>query len=372
MSRTEPMSKRAGISFGALEASIADRIFDILAPKKLAPHKRLVPLLRINKHWHTLAARRMYTSISVKGQWISRPLRKTLEANGALAALVTELVLDTELSAQDPHETRDHIRIVAACPNLQSLTVLGYAPNDVDSYRAAIGSRFSLEALNISEGAGMFTPSQLLDMLSSWPKLEKLVLKDALLPASESGNASSKAKAKSPSRIPCKTLKMAKLLDDFNPATQFSFPDFATLTPCLAVLWVEPHGAMPLDLKDGLSLWAPTLETLCALSETELHLETVLPQFTRLKHIDTWSQMLSPRSVQHIPPTVQMLTYRIFPAQLLDLSETLFSSTVASSLKAVTIKGAIPPGKQTPMQFTPTAIQSVKTVCRQRRIRLTI
>jgi hypothetical protein len=92
-----------------------------------------------------------------------------------------------------------------------------------------------------------------------------------------------------------------------------------------------------------------------------VHIETILPQLTSLKHLDTWSQMLSPLSVKHAPPCVEALTYRIFPAQLLDLSETLALPGVLPSLKALEVKGAIPPGKLTPMQFTPTATQSIRT-----------
>jgi len=349
---------------GALEPAILDRIYSALAPKKLAPHKRIVPLLRVNKQWHAIGLRRLYSAISLKGQWVSRPLRRTLEKNKALAALVTELVMDTELSAQDPQETLDHARVIAACPNLQHLTVLGYASADLDKYRAAIASRSSLVALNISEGSGMFTFSQLLELISGLPKLEKLIMKDGLLP-SEADTSSTAGK-------PCSSLKMVKIIDNFDSAKRFSFPAFAALAPSISVLWIQPHRGVPPDLVDGLRVWTSTLEALCLLSETEMHLETVLPKMTSLKHLDTWSQILSPRSVKHAPASVEALTYRIFPAQLLDLSETLVDPSVLPSLRALEVKGAIPPGKLTPMKFTPTAIQSIRTVCKRRRIRLTM
>ncbi|KAJ7203829.1 hypothetical protein GGX14DRAFT_461265, partial [Mycena pura] len=317
------MSSSQSSGMGALEPAILERIFSALAPKKLAPHKRIVPLLRVNKHWHAIGLRRLYSAISIKGQWVSRPLRRTLEKNKALAALVTELVMDTELSAQDPQETLDHARVIAACPNLQHLTVLGYASADLDKYRAAVASRSSLVALNISEGSGMFTFSQLLELISGLPKLEKLIMKDGLLP-SEADTSSTAGK-------PCSSLKMVKIIDNFDSAKRFSFPSFAALAPSISVL----------------------------------------PQMTSLKHLDTWSQILSPHSVKHAPASVEALTYRIFPAQLLDLSETLVDPSVLPSLRALEVKGAIPPGKLTPMKFTPTAIQSIRTVCKRRRIRLT-
>ncbi|KAJ7860277.1 hypothetical protein B0H14DRAFT_3446228 [Mycena olivaceomarginata] len=349
-------------AMATLDPAIIERILTVLAPKKLAPHKHIVPLLRLNKHWHAAARRRLYAAISLKGQWVARPLRKTLDKTPALAALVTELVVDTELSAQDPKETADHMRIVAACPHLQHLTVLGYAPVDVEAYRQAIASRAALVTLNLSEGAGMFTFAQLLAMLPGWPHLEKLILKDTLLPADTPAPASAGAQ--------CPALKMVKIIDTLDAAQQFSFAAFAALAPSVSVVWVQPQREMPADLIDGLRAWAPTLEALCLLSDSEMHLETVLPQLTALKHLDTWSQMLSPLSVAHAPPALEALTYRIFPVQLLDLSEALARPTVLPALKALEVKGAVAPGKLAPMQFTRTATQSIQTVCKRRRIRL--
>lgn len=248
-------------SMGALDPAILERILTVLAPKKLAPHKRIVPLLRVNKHWNAIGRRRLYGAISLKGQWVSRPLRKTLEKNKALAELVTELVMDTELSSQDPKETADHMQIVAVCPNLQHLTVLGYASADVQKYRAAIASRASLVTLNLSEGSGMFTFVQLLEMLSGWPKLEKLILKDTLLP--------SDAPLSSTPGTPCSHLKMVKIIDTLDATKQFSFSAFAAMAPSVSVLWVQAQREMPADLVDGLRAWASTLEALCLLSDSE-------------------------------------------------------------------------------------------------------
>ncbi|KAJ7110827.1 hypothetical protein C8R43DRAFT_1041952 [Mycena crocata] len=360
------MATSTSTGMDTLDAAILDRIFGVLAHKKLAPHKRIVPLLRVNKHWHTVGRQRLYNAISLKSQWVARPLRKTLEMNAGLARIVTELVVDTELSSQDPKETADHMRIVAACPRLQHLTVLGYASADVEKYCAAIASRTLLATLNISEGGGMFTFSQLLGMLAGWPRLEKLILKDTLLPSDDTASS-----AAIPSKS-CPRLKMVKIIDNLEAAKRFSFVSFASMAPALSVLWVQPQREMPADLVEGLRAWAPTLEALCLLSDSEMHLETILPQFAALKHLDTWSQVLSPSAVRHAPASVEALTYRIFPAQLLDLSEALALPAVLPALKALEVKGAIPPGKQTPMQFTPTAIQSMRTLCKRRRIRLTI
>jgi hypothetical protein len=212
-----------------------------------------------------VARRRLYAAISLKGQWVARPLRKTLDKTPALAALVTELVVDTELSAQDPKETADHMRIVAACPHLQHLTVLGYAPVDVEAYREAIASRAALVTLNLSEGAGMFTFAQLLAMLPGWPQLEKLILKDTLLPADTDTPAPAPASA----GAQCPALKMVKIIDTLDAAQQFSFAAFAALAPAVSVVWVQPQREMPADLIDGLRAWAPTLEALCLLSDCE-------------------------------------------------------------------------------------------------------
>ncbi|KAJ6450719.1 hypothetical protein C8R47DRAFT_1170815 [Mycena vitilis] len=324
-------------AMSALDAAILERIITILAPKKLAPHKRLAPLLRVNKHWHALARRRLYAAISLKGRWVSRPLRTTLEANPALAALVEELVMDTELSAQDPRETADHMRIVAACANLRHLTVLGYASADVGRYREAIAGRASLVTLNVSEGKGMFTFAQLLEMLAGWPTLEKLILKDALLPAEGGGAVQVQVQG-----APCAQLKMVKIIDTLDAATHFSFAAFAAVAPAVSVLWVQPQHAMPADLLDGLRTWAPTLEALCLLSDSESHLESILPFLPALKHLDTHSQMLSPLALSSLAfklTKLEALTYRIFPAQLLDLAETLALPGVLPGLRALEVRG---------------------------------
>jgi hypothetical protein len=37
----------------------------------------------------------------------------------------------------------------------------------------------------------------------------------------------------------------------------------------MSVVWVQPQREMPADLIDGLRAWAPTLEALCLLSDSE-------------------------------------------------------------------------------------------------------
>ncbi|KAJ7437282.1 hypothetical protein B0H11DRAFT_2107913 [Mycena galericulata] len=55
---------------------------------------------------------------ALKNPWVARPPCRTLEDNAPLAALVEELVLNTELSSQDPAETLD-LHVVTAGPNVQ-------------------------------------------------------------------------------------------------------------------------------------------------------------------------------------------------------------------------------------------------------------
>ncbi|KAJ7753645.1 hypothetical protein DFH07DRAFT_510451 [Mycena maculata] len=272
MSSSSTSKPSAGTSMGTLDPAIFTRILALLAPKKYAPHKRLAPLLRVNKHWHLHALPRLYSAISLKGQWVARPLRRTLESNAALAALVQELVLDTELSAQAPAETADHRRIVAACPNLKHLTVLGYAEAEAEKYREAIAGRAQLETLNVSEGGGLCTFADLLGMMRGWPMLEKLILKDALLPArSDSDPESNSASEAEETAASCPALKMVKITDTLDASKHFSFASFAALAPAVSVLWVQPGPqlAMPADLVEGLRVWAPSLEALCLLSDTE-------------------------------------------------------------------------------------------------------
>ncbi|KAJ7463031.1 hypothetical protein FB451DRAFT_1370880 [Mycena latifolia] len=119
----------------------------------------------------------------------------------------------------------------------------------------------------------------------------------------------------------------------------------------VSVLWVQPARTLPADILDALRL-----EALCLLADSELHLETVLPSLTSLKHLDTHVPVLAPRALA-------ALTYRVFPAQLLDLAEALAAPGALPALKALEVKGALPPGPgtQAPMQFTPTAALSMRT-----------
>ncbi|KAJ7498453.1 hypothetical protein B0H11DRAFT_2226093 [Mycena galericulata] len=375
-----PILAPATSTLAFLDPAIAERILNILAPKKLAPHKRLVPLLRVNKHWHALILPRLYTAITLKNPWVARPLRRTLERNAPLAALVEELVLDTELSSQDPAETRDHQRVVAACPNVRHLTVLGYASSSegdgdvVGKYRKAIAGRTKLETLHVSEGAGMWTFAQLLEMLRGWPQLEKLILKDTLLPADSSSSSLSSSPPSTPPTPPppqgppCARLKMVKITDTLDPSTQFSLAAFAAIAPSISVLWIEPRPenapVVPADLLDGVRAWAPTLEALYLLADAErasisrfsfslpsillslresttnanapaAHLP-ILPTLTALTHLSVHVHASSssstsiPALLRATPPALTALTLCLPPAALPALVEALAGLRVAS------------------------------------------
>ncbi|KAJ7642061.1 hypothetical protein FB45DRAFT_901707 [Roridomyces roridus] len=363
------------LGFASLDGAILSRIFALLAPKKLAPHKRLVPLLRVNKHWHSLVLPLLYTAISVKGIWIARPLRKTLEANKQLAGLF--------LSGQDPQETLDHLRIVAAAAQgLRHLTVLGYAGSakDIEKYRRSVGKCTELETLNVSEGQGMFTFGQLMGMMKSWPKLEKLILKDTFLAEADSA---SRPVEVSPS---CPMLKMVKITDSFESAKRFSFTAFAAAAPSVSVLWVQPQSAGPIppDVIEALRVWAPTLQALCLLSDSELPLTPSLPQLTSLTRLDATPTLLPPRLLAtHAPPGLTALayTYNGSPsAELLDLARALASVDVLPKLRVIEGKaldadaptagtGARRHLQEMEMQK---ALSEMKAVCKRRKIRFTI
>ncbi|KAJ7642083.1 hypothetical protein FB45DRAFT_901769 [Roridomyces roridus] len=371
------------VGFASLDDAILSRILALLAPKKLAPHKRLVPLLRVNKHWHSLVLPLLYTAISVKGIWIARPLRKTLEANKQLAGLVRELVLDTELSGQDPQETLDHLRIVAAAAQgLRHLTVLGYAgaAKDIDKYRRSISKCTELETLNVSEGQGMFTFGQLVGMMKGWPKLEKLILKDTFFAEADSAPRPAEV------RPSCPMLKMVKITDSFESAKRFSFTAFAAAAPSVSVLWVQPQsaGPIPADVIEALRVWAPTLQALCLLSDSELPLAPALPQLTSLTRLDATPALLPPRLLAtHAPPALTALAYTYTgspSAELLDLARALASADVLPKLRAIEGKaldadaptagaGARRHLQEMEMQK---AVSEMKAVCKRRKIRFTI
>ncbi|KAJ7458814.1 hypothetical protein B0H11DRAFT_2242852 [Mycena galericulata] len=197
---------------------------------------------------------------------LRHPLRHTLKRTSALVVLIEELVPDTELSSQDPAETHDHQR-----------------GDVVGKFREAIVGLAALKMLHVSEGAGMWTFAQLLEMLRGWPQLEKLILTPLLL-----------------LRLP-RRRRRRRAPSPPSPRA-----------PSVAVLWIEPHPedapVLPTALLDGVRAWAPTLEALYLLAGAEPHLP-VLPSLTALTPLRARARLdprLPPRSA-----AVTALTLRL-------------------------------------------------------------
>ncbi|KAF7290850.1 hypothetical protein MIND_01326200 [Mycena indigotica] len=338
------------------------------------PH-RLLSLLLVNKHWNAAGTPLLYKHISLTGQtgtWVARKLRRTLESK---KPLVQSILLDAELSmlANDEveegleEETKDHVRIVRVCAeSLKEVTVLGYTSPSISDgkltpYAEALGRCHALTTLNISGGdSGLLTFAELLGLMSGWPLLERMVLKDVL----REGNSSMV------NPTGCKHLKMVKVIDTFTAEQQISFVQLAQAAPNMTVFWVEQRGkgVLPDDLFDALKLWAGTLEGLCVLTEANLKLETILPSLHALRQLDVTSMVLRPSAdtlkagsakltgpsslspatalppanavQQHLkPPGIHTLTYHHLPPPLLPiLTESLSQTDVFPTLRCVVLK----------------------------------
>ncbi|KAJ7458791.1 hypothetical protein B0H11DRAFT_2286559 [Mycena galericulata] len=160
-----------------------------------------------------------------------------------LVVLIEGLVPDTELSSQDPAETHDHQRVVAArrVPEWHPGYTSSSKGDVVGKYREAIVGLAALKMLHVSEGAGMWTWRSSFSLLSF-----SFDSPDADAAAGPVLNAPQDASPPSPR------------------------------APSVAVLWIEPHPedapVLPTALLDGVRAWAPTLEALYLLAGAEPHL----------------------------------------------------------------------------------------------------
>nr|GAT45656.1 predicted protein [Mycena chlorophos] len=367
-----------------------------LSPK---PH-RLLPLLLVNQHWHATGTPLLYARISLTGQsgpWVAKTLRRSLEKSRERAGMVQSLVLDAELSTLDgtedeidealQKETREHLRIVrAASAGLREVTVLSYASASeeatpaVSPYASALASAHALTTLNVSNGLGargLFTFAGLLQAMSGWTGLERLVLRDVLLPASAAPSAADSTTTTNAA------LKMVKIIDTFAPAQDVSFVRLAEVAPNVEVLWVEQRrravlaeskskdakGEEPKEgfagtrLFEALGLWKGTLVALAVISDADLHLESVLATLPSLRQLDVTAYVLAPslaalKSATPVPPApstlapagsakpsgIHTLSYHRLPGALVpSLAEALADAQgVFPGLRCVVLKSDAP------------------------------
>ncbi|KAF7296220.1 hypothetical protein HMN09_01091000 [Mycena chlorophos] len=377
-------------------------------PPSPKPH-RLLPLLLVNQHWRATGTPLLYARVSLTGQsgpWVAKALRRSLEKSRERAGMVQSLVLDAELSTLDgteaeidealQKETGEHLRIVrAASAGLREVTVLSYASASEEAtpalspYASALASAHALTTLNVSNGLGargLFTFAGLLGAMSGWTGLERLVLRDVLLPASAAPSA--RPDSTTSTTTTNAALKMVKLIDTFAPAKDVSLVQLAEAAPNVEVLWVEQRpvraskdakgeeskeGLAGTRLLEALGLWKGTLVALAVISDGEVHLESILPTLPSLRQLDVTAHVLAPslaalKSATPVPPAlrtlapagstkpsgIHTLSYHRLPGALVpSLAEALADAQgVFPGLRCVVLKSdapvsvALPPAKE--------------------------
>ena len=153
----------------------------------------LCHLLHMNNAWSLVTEHQLYHSIFVAHQTHTRLLANTLSHNARLALLVFSLTLVA--CGYGLEETKDHISILHQCMNIRHMHIFGYNALEIENYHATLClksliSFFVSCILDSPIYAGFCNMPELLNMMSSWPKLEKLEIHCNALDLSDGFNRS--------------------------------------------------------------------------------------------------------------------------------------------------------------------------------------
>lgn len=162
------------------------------------PQAPLTPLLRVCKAWTPIAERRLYQTISIGTYFqsvaaagadrvahvrkrrlsgIAHELLSTLQLSPRLCALVRRLRLTTE-DFQERAQSEEYVRILQLCPNVDSVHLRGYHPDEVRAFVDALRpkSLTSLVVSGLDRSGGQCGPlctlSELQQVMARWPDLQ--------------------------------------------------------------------------------------------------------------------------------------------------------------------------------------------------------
>ncbi|KLO09099.1 hypothetical protein SCHPADRAFT_580589 [Schizopora paradoxa] len=200
----------SSIQMGDILPEVLDRIFELCERQHrqmphwpvFSPKSRLQPLLLVCKKWHSVAERRLYTSVSlgsdrtvkdrngkkmmIKGKDVCRRFLETVQNNAPIASIVRELRMGSLRNlAQDGEESQMHIRLIAVCKNVEKISLYGCDPSALDKMVETLVNtdlltlEFTSEQLGGYLGYEWFVPSPrtLVDLLCRWPRLQKMRVK---------------------------------------------------------------------------------------------------------------------------------------------------------------------------------------------------
>lgn len=306
----------------------------------------IVPLLRVNKSWLSIAERQLYRSISLSDPMTAHLLSHTLAQSVRLASLVSRLHLGTPHHIRD--ETRDHITILRQCVNVRHVKISGYNGYELESYRSALRLKslisFAVSRYGLAdwEGDGFCTISELLDILSCWPKLEKVLLySDALAPSGGFEDKLYKLKA-------CPYLKDVDFRDiDIAVTDIFSLSAIAPSVEKLRISSWPGWSDQPDVLVSSLRQWANSLHHLYLYAEEERGypptpifpppIDAVFPSLIHLSYLYISSVQLAPASLQAAYAPLKNIHYWATLAEWEELQWSLAKPEVLPSLEKCTV-----------------------------------
>ncbi|KLO17654.1 hypothetical protein SCHPADRAFT_936852 [Schizopora paradoxa] len=256
---------------------------------QLLPKSRLQPLLLVCRRWHTVAERRLYSSVSlgsnrvvkgrngqrmeINGKDVCRRLCETVQNNARIASLVRELQMGS-YSAEETEESEMHVRLIGICKNVEKIGIHGCHPDLLDDLAAAL-AKADLISLDLSRerlggypgesgDESMFSISTVIGLLQNLPRLQHLyanLAKFEYSPCHESPLARAPFVSGS-----CAALKAISIHGQIFTSTQLH--QLAETSPHIEDLSIKIGENCNVSLKQCLEIWSSSLRRLVVFTPT--------------------------------------------------------------------------------------------------------
>lgn len=247
-----------------------------------APQSRIQLILLVCREWHDIAEKMLYTSISlgsdrvvcnrngkkkvIYGTDVCKRLCTTLRNNPRLVSLVRELRLGGFLC--NDRETKNYIRLLGICKNIESLDIRGCARGFADELKAAL-AKLDLISLKLSAHslADMYTGERLLvapELLSLIQKYPRIETADAFLLSEEWRILMPQRAAMlpQPTMTNAKCLSLRELSINNTHLNSSDIRRLAELAPQVEKLKIMAGPECNSALQLSLQTWSSTLKTL--------------------------------------------------------------------------------------------------------------
>ncbi|KLO16072.1 hypothetical protein SCHPADRAFT_926830 [Schizopora paradoxa] len=181
--------------FKHCERHFSSRFVDRSGPT-LLPKSRLQPPLLVCRNWHTVAERRLYSSVSlgtnrivkdrngqkmeIYGRSVCRKFLETAENNPRIASLVRELHMGG--TSENREESENHVRLIGICKNVEKIELYGCHTELLDDLAEAL-AKADLTSLELygnrlggydGERGTMLSLSTIIELLQNLPRLQQV------------------------------------------------------------------------------------------------------------------------------------------------------------------------------------------------------